>query len=423
MKLHWIPKRCVLILLMFLLSVLLYIDRICISVAKDPIAFSLNFSDRQMGWVLSAFALGYALFQTPSGMLADRFGPHRILTAVVCFWSFFTGLTAAATNFIYMLIVRFLFGIGEAGAFPNMSRAIFSWFPMSERGRVQGINFSGSRIGAAFALPVVAWMVSEFGWKTSFLILAVVGFVWALIFYAWFRNDPTEHSGITVEEKQFILENRQQAASESGEEQAALTMGALFGSKNVWFAMMQYFCSNFTFFFCLTWLFPYIKKEYGLDTVEAGFYASAPLIFGAFGNWFSGWMLDAIYNRGHWDLSRKFTAMLGFVLAAVGLVASCYMNSVFLAVACLSLAIFGADMTLSPSWTLCVDIGRKHSGAVSGTMNMAGNIGSFVTALAFPYLKEWTGSVTPFFFIGASLNLFAIWMWLMIKPSKTLEDY
>lgn len=165
-----LPKRYLLVLFMFLLSLLLYIDRVCISVAKEPIAKSLSFSDKEMGWVLSAFALGYAIFQTPGGLLADRFGPRVILTAVISFWSLFTGLTAAAFNFISMLVIRFLFGAGEAGAFPNMARAIYSWIPMSERGFVQGINFSGSRLGAAFSLPVVAWMVREFGWHTSFVI-------------------------------------------------------------------------------------------------------------------------------------------------------------------------------------------------------------------------------------------------------------
>lgn len=415
-----VPARYALAALMFLLSVLLYIDRICISVAKDPIAGAFQFSDEQMGWILSAFALGYALFQTPSGMLADRFGPRRVLTAVVCFWSLFTGLTAAAYNFVLMLIVRFLFGAGEAGAFPNMARAIFSWFPMNERGRIQGINFSGSRLGAAFALPVVAWMVDALGWQLSFVILAAVGFVWAFIFFAWFRDDPTEQPLISDEEKNYILANRQQASSD---EKDTLQLGVMFGSKNMWLAMVQYFCSNFTFFFCLTWLFPYIKETYDLETVQAGFYASAPLMAGAFGNWFSGWMVDAIYKRGQWEWSRKLTAMTGFALAAAGLLCSVQADSVGMAIVFLSIAIFGADMTLSPSWSLCIDIGRKHAGAVSGTMNMAGNIGSFITALAFPYLQTWTGSEAFFFYVGAALNVLAIGIWLMTRPNKTLEEF
>jgi MFS transporter, ACS family, glucarate transporter len=417
-----IPKRFLLVCGTFLLSVLLYVDRVCISAAKDPITRDLGLSDTQMGWVLSAFALGYALFQTPSGILADRFGPRMILAAVVSFWSLFTGLTAAAWSFASMLTVRFLFGVGEAGAFPGMARGIFSWLPMSERGLVQGINFSGSRLGAAFALPAVAWMIQRFGWKETFVILMAVGFVWAVGWYFWFRDDPAQHPSITREELEYILANRQPAGAPA-EKPQPLSAGMLFGSKNLWLAMVQYFCSNFTFFFCLTWLYPHVKSTYQLESVEAGFYAMAPLLSGAAGNVFSGWLVDRIYRGGRWPLSRRLPAMLGFGLAAVGLLMSVHMETAFGAVAWLSLAIFGADMTLAPSWSFCIDIGRKNSGAVSGTMNMAGNIGSFVTALAFPYLLQWTGTVRFFFFVGAALNLLAVAVWVLVKPERKIEDY
>jgi len=414
------PRRFFLVLGTFLLSVLLYIDRICISVAKDPISSDLQLTDTQMGWVLSAFALGYALFQTPSGMLSDRFGPRKVLTGVVAFWSIFTGLTGAAYKFITLLIYRFLFGMGEAGAFPGIARSVFSWIPMKERGIVTGINFSGSRLGAAFALPFVAWLISTLGWRYSFFTLAAIGFCWAVFWYLWFRDDPSQKKSISRKEKDYILANRQQV--KAGED-SSLTSKKLFGSKNMWMAMLQYFCSNFTFFFTLTWLFPHIKTEYHLTAVNAGFYAALPLIAGAVGNWFSGWLVDRIYKSGRWRASRRIPAITGFFLAAAGLIASLYMTSVGPAVLFLSIAIFGADMTLSPSWSFCVDIGKKHSGAVSGTMNMAGNLGSFITALAFPYLKAWTGTVSSFFIIGAVLNFIAIVLWLFMRPEKSLEEF
>lgn len=409
-----------LVLSTFLLSVLLYIDRVCISVAKDPIASALNLSDTQIGWVLSIFALGYALAQTPSGILNDRFGPRIILTAVVSFWSLFTALTGAVWNYMSLLVVRFVFGVGEAGAFPGIARATFSWIPLRERGIVTGINFSGSRLGAAFALPAVAWLIDSLGWRMSFLVLGAIGFVWALIWYFWFRDDPEQHKGITDEEKEHILSTRQQVKPEEVEQ---LSAGLLMKSKNMWLAMGQYFASNFTFFFSLTWLFPHIKNEYGLDAIEAGFYASAPLVFGALGNYFSGFLVDRIYSTGRWSLSRRLPAIIGFLLASTGLIASIYMETALGAVVFLSLAIFGADMTLSPSWSFCVDIGKKNSGAVSGTMNMAGNIGSFVTALAFPYLLSWFGEVQPFFFLAAGLNIIAIFIWIKTKPERSLKEY
>jgi len=388
-KISWVRYRMV--FATFILSMIVLFDRILISVAKDPVAIDLALSDKQMGWVLSIFALGYALFQTPSGYLADKYGVRKVLTAVVSLWSLFTALTGAVYNFFALFVVRFIFGIGEAGAFPSMARAIYSWIPVKERGLVHGINFSGGRLGAAIALPVVAWLIDLTSWRMTFVILGAVGIFWAALWYWWFRDDPKDH------------------------------LGNMFKSKNMWLIMGQYFCSNFTFFFCLTWLFPHLKAEYNLNTVEAGFYASAPFICGAIGNWVSGWLVDFYYRKQKLSLSRKVPAIIGFSLAAVGIIASVYMKEVNGAVFFISLAVFGADMTLSPSWSTCLDIGKQHSGTVSGTMNMAGNLGSFFTALAFPYMVAYTGSTTPFFFLAAGLSLLAIPMWLVIKPQLALE--
>ncbi len=187
-----LPRRVLLVGVTFCLSVLLYVDRACISAAEQPISISLKLSHEQMGWVLSSFALGYALFQTPAGWLADRYGPRMVLAGIIASWSVFTGLTAAAGNYVAMLLIRFFFGGGEAGAFPNMARATLSWIPMSERGIVQGINFSGSRSGAAAAMPVAAWMIGKVGWRPSFAILMAVGLGWAAFWYLWFRDDPSQ---------------------------------------------------------------------------------------------------------------------------------------------------------------------------------------------------------------------------------------
>lgn len=415
------PKRYFMVLGTFLLALLLYIDRICISVAKEPIAEGLNLSDKQMGWVLAAFSLGYAFFQTPSGLMADKYGPRKILASIVTIWSAFTALTAAAWNFGSLLVVRFLFGAGEAGAFPGMSRAIYNWFPLKERGIVTGINFSGSRLGAAFALPLVAWMMEDLGWRTTFLVLGAIGLVWAVGWYYLFRDRPEDHKSISEAEKNYIISKRQDKKVSLAKEK--ISFRQLSKSKNMWLAMGQYFCSNFTFFFALTWLFPHIKKEYGLETVEAGMYTAIPLIFGAFGNWFAGWLIDRIFKKGNWDKSRILPASIGFLLAALGLVGSIFMDGALGAILMLSIAIFGADMTLPPSWAFCVDIGKKNAGAISGTMNMAGNIGAFITALLFPYLLDWTGSTTLFFIVGAILNVLAILLWSKMKPQQHFSTY
>ena len=403
---------------MFLLAMLLYIDRVCISVAKDSIAQELLLSDKQMGWILSIFALGYALFQVPSGAMADRYGPRAVLAGIVSLWSLLTALTGYAWNYVSMLVIRFLFGAGEAGAFPGMSKVIFSWLPVKERGIVLGINFSGSRLGAAFALPLVAWLIEVYGWRSSFLILGGIGIVWAIIWWIGFRDLPENHPSIAGEELAFIQANRQK--NETQKQGESLSLSKLYQSKNLWSTCIQYFSSNFTFFFALTWLFPHLKDKYQLESLEAGMYAIAPFICGAIGCWLSGLLVDRLYSQNKWNTSRRMPAIIGFLLASFGLIGSIFMTTPLGAVIMLSIAILGADMTLPPSWALCVDIGKDQSGTISGTMNMAGNVGSFLTALAFPYLTAWTGSVDMFFYTAAGLNILAVFLWWGIKADRGL---
>ncbi|WP_298532829.1 MFS transporter [uncultured Algibacter sp.] len=402
----------------FLITLLLYIDRVCISSAKDSISGDLNLTDIEMGWVLSAFALGYALFQVPGGALGDKYGVRKVMTTIMVLWSIFTAFTGAAWNYVSMLFFRFVFGAGEAGAFPNISRAAYSWVPLKERGIFQGINFSGSRLGAAFALPLVAYLIDAWGWRAIFYFFGAVGIASSLLFYFLFRNKPEEHPGISEEEKNYIIKNRQQ---EEGVK-VTLPLSKILGSKNVILAMIQYIGSNFIFFFMLTWLFPYIKAKYSLNLVTTGFYAMLPLLAGAVGNWVSGYTVDTIYKTGRWKLSRQIPAIIGFSLVVIGILSSLYMETALGAVLCLSVAIFGADMALSPSWSFCMDIGKENSGKVSGMMNMAGNLGAFTTALAFPYLQAWTGSNDPFFYVAAFLGLVAIVCWIFMDSTKAIND-
>jgi ACS family glucarate transporter-like MFS transporter len=339
---------------------------------------------------------------------------------VVAIWSVFMALTGAAWSYLSMMVFRFLFGAGEAGAFPGIARACYSWIPVRERGIANGINFSGSRIGAAAAMPLVAWMIASLRWRMTFEILAGVGFAFAMVWYLWFRNDPAEKSGISRQELDYILQNRQKSAPGQKEQ---ISAAIVFGSKNMWLIMLQYFASNFTFYFCLVWAFSFIQEKFGLNLQKAGFLAALPFLGGAIGNWTAGWVVDCIYRRGQWTWSRRVPAMVGFILAAVGILGFVSMTHPTVAVLFLTLAIFGADMTISPSWSTCIDVGRKHAGAVSGTMNMAGNIGSFITALAFPYLKTWTGSSDPYFYVAAAFNLLGMGAWMLIRPDKTLEEY
>ena len=413
--------RILLVFSTFMLTVLLYVDRACISAAKEEISSDLNFDLTDFGWVMAMFTLGYALFQTPAGKWADSKGPRGVLASIVGIWSVLTALTGAAWNYVSMLVIRFLFGAGEAGAFPGLAKVVYNWFPVKERGIVQGINFSGSRIGAAFALPLVAMIIGSVGWRHSFLIFGAVGIIFALLWWWLFRNKPEEAGALSEAERDYIIENREKPSSDAAEN-TGLGFGTIIKSRNMWLAMLQYMASNFTFYFTLTWMYPYLKDRFALGGVEAGLYAMVPLLAGALGNWVSGLWVDSLYRRRGVKVSRRLPAITGFVLAAFGIFMVAQIDTPQVAIIFLAIAIFGADMTLSPSWAFCIDIGKENAGAVSGTMNMAGNLGAFVTIIAFPYLYEWTGSFTPFFYVCMVLSAIAIVIWMNMNPTKSIKS-
>jgi len=284
---------------------------------------------------------------------------------------------------------------------------------------VTGINFSASRLGGAAAMFLMPMLIGAVGWRSAFYVLGGIGVVFAAIWGLVFRNDPTEHPGVSEEEKEYILANRQQVSNESA---AQIPFSTIIRSKAVWLTMVQYFCSNFTFFFALTWLFPYVKETYELNPDTAGFLCALPLIGGAMGNWFSGYLVDFLFVRSGLVWSRRLPAIIGFTLAAIGLYGSLQMTDATSTILFFTLALFGADMTLSPSWSYCVDIGGKSAGAVSGTMNMAGNLGSFATALAFPTIKSYFGGPSAFFVFAAVLNVVAIVIWFQMRPDQPIGE-
>jgi MFS transporter, ACS family, glucarate transporter len=399
-------KRYFVVFALFIASIITYLDRACISAAKDAIAGDLALSDEAMGMVFGAFALGYALAQVPSGWFADKYGPRLALATVVTLWSLLTALTGAVRGFAELVTVRFLFGIAEAGAFPGAARAFYNWLPVSERGRANGIMFSGTRLGAALAFPLFAAMLSVWGWRKSFVVLGFVGVAWALFWAIWFRNHPS----VPVV----------QAPSEKpGPE---LSFVEVLRTRGMMLAMVQYFAGNFTFFICLSWMLPYLKQRYELTTVEAAGYSMIPLLFGATAQWVAGFMVDGLYRSQYRAWSRQIPGMVGFVLAAGGVLGVPWAATPAIAVAFFTLATFGADLTISPSWAYCMDVGGKNSGAVSGSMNMIGNLGSFVSANAFPYLMGLTGSAAAYFQVASVLNVVSVLCWMGMRSVGPRAD-
>jgi ACS family glucarate transporter-like MFS transporter len=391
------------------LSFLTIVDRVSISAAKNEMAGSLKITDQAFGFVFGAFALGYALFMVPSGWLADRLGSRRFLTAIVAAWSLFTLGTGLASSITILIALRFCFGAAEAGAYPTAARAIYNWLPRSERGLALGLLNTGSRIGAAIGLSVVSASIVEFGWRASFLILGLCGAAWALWWYGWFRDDPRSMRSISSSELETIYGDANEPRSQS------VDVGRSLLSMEAVFVILQYFCSNFTFFLCFTWLLPYLRERFSLEAQQAAFYASIPLYCGALATYTSGLAVDALFRRGYWNLSRQLPAVFGFLLAAVCLMAASRCSTLGLFVACFSLTTFGVDFTLSPSWSAASDLGGARTGTVSAAMNTLGSLGSFASSVAFPWMLHQTGSVTAYFGLAALLDISAAFLWTRIR--------
>jgi ACS family glucarate transporter-like MFS transporter len=382
---------------LFVLSMITYVDRTSVSIAKEPISTQLNLSDRQMGMVFSSFALGYSIMQIPAGWLADKVGPRAVLSGAVAFWSVLTALTGAAWSFTSLLIVRFLFGAGEAAVFPGSARAIHNWLQPGERGRANGALFAGSRLGAAFSYPLIVWMLSAWSWRLAFFVLGCAGVAWSTAWLVWFRNSPPN---ARTAQLPFV-----DATARDGVNKRAL-------SAPVYFALFQYFSSNFTNFICLSWMFPYLKTHYHLTSSSAAEYSMAPLLFGAMSQGLTGWAMDRMYSSSLRTWSRRLPGVLGFALAASGLLGLTRAGSVGMAVLAFTIAIFGADMTISPSWVFCADIGGERTGRLSGALNMFGSIGAFASANAFPFLNQETGSSSAYFMLAALLDVMGLLCWL-----------
>jgi MFS transporter, ACS family, glucarate transporter len=422
-------KRYILILLLFFHTVNTYMDRIVISAASVDIKADLNITDQMMGLIFGIFALGYALFQIPSGWVADKYGPRKALTAVVSLWSTFTALSGLAWNAISMLFIRFLFGVGEAGAFPGATRAFYKWVPALERSLAQGFFHSGARVGAAFSLFLMPFLIDLIGWRMTFILNGLIGIIWALIWYFWFRDSPADHRGVNKTELEYIKKGLEEQDETHAAESDKIPLGQIITSRNMLLAMFQYIASNVTFFISFTWLLPYMTGQWG---EVARYYAWVPLAVGTTAHWTAGWFGTYLYEKGKVVASRRAPAITGFAISVFGLFLTILVGggSPLAYVLCFSVAVFGVEMTISPSWSFCMDIGGAKSGAVSGAMNMLGNLGSafsaiifpvFVASVTLPYFAETTGTANSFFVFAATLNSLAIVAWMFMNPKRVFK--
>jgi len=400
--------------LLVLLSIITYLDRVCVSVAGPRIRTELDIGPEQWGWVLGAFVLAYGLFEIPSGALGDRTGQHKTLTRIVLWWSAFTALTGAVSSLAGLLVVRFLFGAGEAGAYPNMAGSIGRWFPATERARANGAVWAASRVGGALAPVSVVPLMVVIGWRGTFFLFGAVGLVWAAVWAVWYRDRPARYPDVTPGESA-----KTGAASRPGDP-AAVPWGRLIRSRRLWLIMAMYWCYVWGSVFYLTWFPEYLMKGRGLTEQEVAAPAALPFVLGAAGNLAGGFLSDRLTRRYGPGVGRRLVGSVCLALSATLLLATASTTGTVSGVVLLALGFGIMDCMLPAAWAVCLDVGEPYAGAVTGAMNTAGQAGGLACTVLFGCLVERYGDYNVPLVLIATMVLASAVLFGMIDPTGRL---
>jgi sugar phosphate permease len=425
--------RWYILLLISVMYLVTYLDRVNISTAAPEIRKEFGFDPVTMGFIFSAFVWAYALFQVPGGWLSDRFGARRVLAGIVTYWSVMTAVTAAAFSSVSFIVVRFLFGVGEAGAFPGATRAMQLWYPQNERGFVQGITHSASRLGAAIAPPIVALIIAggqfagitfpALGWRAVFLICGVVGLLWAAWWAVSYRNLPEEHPMVNKDELGHIRGFAPDGTIKPPniQKQTDVPWSTLIRSGNMWAIMCGYFTYVYCLWIFLSWLPSYLVDARHFTLLKVGLFASLPLFAGVIGDTVGGLATDWLLRKtGSAKIARRSVAIVGLLGCAICIVPAALTEDAYTAVYGLTASMFFLEFTIGPSWAVPMDTGGKYSGTVSGMMNMAGNFGGALSPIVFGFLAQGGNWQAPFI-VAAGLLVVGSAIWAFwIDPDKAI---
>jgi MFS family permease len=402
------------------LAVIQYIDRVCISKAMPDIQRDLGFTNVQAGYVFGAFTLAYALFEIPGGWLGDKFGPRKVLMRVVGWWSFFTAATGWTASAVSMVMVRFLFGAGEAGCFPNITKAFTTWLPRDERVRAQSVLWLAARWGGAVTpLLVLTVLRAVSSWRRAFELFGLVGIVWAVLFYRWFRDNPHEHPSVNAAERKLLTGVDNLASRHS-----QVPWRLFFTSPSAWLLWIQYACMSYVWYFYVTWFPTYLDSAHGksVGPVALAVLAGLPLFGGGFGSLVSGFCAAPLARRiGGMARARKALAAGGFAAASAFFLASMQSQDPILMPLLTALGGFSVDFVMPSAWGACMDVGGRFAGTFAGSMNMMGNLGGFVAPIATGYILDITGKWSLVFSISAVVYLGGALCWLLLDPVTPLD--
>jgi ACS family glucarate transporter-like MFS transporter len=403
----------------FLLAVVTYLDRICISAAAPFIMEDLQLTILQMSAVFSAFTLAYSLFEIPSGWLGDVKGPRSVLTRIVLWWSAFTMLTGAARGYQSLLGIRFLFGAGEAGAFPNIARSFSRWFPIRERGRANGVMFLGSRIGGMLSAPIALQLVARWGWRASFFFFGLLGLVWAAAWFTSYRDRPEDHPSVSAEELAWIRQDARRGDRGDGGV-VSTPWAALLRSRNLYAICAMYFAFGYGLYFYFTWLPTYLIKELGFSLFSGGLFAALPFLLAGIADLVGGWLTDALTRRRGLRAGRCHLGFGAFLTCAMFLFASTAVASPILKAVLIALALASADLALGACWAVPLDIAPDHAGVITGFMNTLGNTGGLIGPLVVGFAVDRWHSWTFPFYITALVYTGGALAWLAIDPTRPI---
>jgi MFS transporter, ACS family, glucarate transporter len=401
------------------LAILSFVDRIAISQAAPLIARDLHFDKAQMGMVLSAFLLSYSIFEVPGAWYGDLVGPRKALIRIVAGWSLFTALTGWAWNLASMLGIRFLFGAGEAGCFPVITKSFRAWLLPEERTRAQGILWTAARWGGAFTPLLVVWVLRYVTWRMSFVVFGSLGVIWAFFFARSYRDNPEDHPGVNEAERALLRQS-----GNGPPESHSVPWGILLRSRSVLLLSLQYFFVSFSWYFYLTWLPTYLQEQHKLSPAAGAGYAVFPLLFCGIGSLFCGFF-SPVVNRwtGEIGRTRKIMAMSGFAGAGVCLAAATQMKGINATMAMMALGCFFNDQVVPHAWASCMDIGGKTaSSSVAGVMNLMGNLAGTASSLLGGFLlQRSSGNWNLFIATLAGVYFLGIFCWPFIDSQRPLE--
>jgi MFS family permease len=410
------------------LAMVTYLDRVAIGTLAPGIRRDLGLTAVQMGWVFTAFQLAYGLFEVPTGRWADRVGTRSVVARIVIWWSAMTAATAMAINFPVMLVVRFLFGAGEAGAWPCVARTFSRWIPQRERGRAQGVFFCGAHLVAGLTPALIvgggllgSWpgLLSVMSWRVVFVSFGLVGLVWVSVWLYWFRNDPSEHPAVNAAELALITAGRPREAPHGS---GWAYWRELIRSRNMIALSVMYIPNCMIFYFCITWLPTYLLERHGFNISGMALFAGLPLLVSMPGDLLGGWLTDRVSSRYGLRAGRCGLGAAAYILTGMSLIAAGRAPSPILAAGLIAVATGLAMFTLGAAWATAIEIGGNHVGVVGGTMNSVGNLVAMLNPLIVAYSVEWFASWDLPLYVMGALFLVGAACWGVIDPKRRVFE-